>query len=80
MKSEPASVASHSGRWRSRRYMQAELPLLRLERIEPYSALVGLVRPASRKAVDASVVALTQEIIDEIEADPDLRAPRWTGR
>ena len=53
--------------------MQAELPLLRLERIEPYSAWVGLDRPASRKAVDASVVALTQEIIDEIEADPDLR-------
>jgi len=37
--------------------MQAELPLLRLERIEPYSAWVGLDRPASRKAVDASVVA-----------------------
>ena len=53
--------------------MQDELPLLRLERAEPYIAGVMLDRPASRKAVDASVVALTQEIIDEIEADPDLR-------
>ena len=59
--------------------MAQESEVVTLRRLPGHVALVALNRPQARNAVNAALAAALQAIVDETEADPEIRAVVLTG-
>lgn len=59
--------------------MAQESEVVTLQRLHGHVALVTLNRPQARNAVNAALAAALQAIVDDTEADADIRAVVLTG-